>query len=70
MLRKRISLGVIFGMLLMPAALFAKGAMISVDSADFSIGTVHEGNVGFVKHTFKIKNTGDSALVIKQVKPG
>jgi hypothetical protein len=43
---------------------------ISVDSANFDLGNVRSGKVGSVKHVFKIKNTGDSVLVIKQVKPG
>jgi hypothetical protein len=43
---------------------------ISVDSANFDLGMIHSGKVQSVKHAFKIKNTGDSVLVIKQVKPG
>jgi hypothetical protein len=43
---------------------------ISVDSANFDLGLIRGGKVQSVKHAFKIKNTGDSVLVIKQVKPG
>ena len=44
--------------------------MISVDNADVNIGTIIEGKQKMVEHVFKIKNTGDSVLVIKQVRPG
>lgn len=44
--------------------------MISVDSANFDLGVIRGGKVQSVKHAFKIKNTGDSVLSIKQVKPG
>jgi hypothetical protein len=43
---------------------------ISVDSANFDLGIIHSGKITSAKHAFKIKNTGDSVLVIKQVKPG
>jgi uncharacterized protein involved in response to NO len=43
---------------------------ISVDSANFDLGVLRAGKLTSVKHVFKIKNTGDSVLVIKQIKPG
>ena len=58
-----------FGIAALPAAILA-APMISVDSVNFDIGTIREGEMKVVKHTFKVKNTGDSALVIQQVKPG
>ncbi len=44
--------------------------MIKVDSADFDMGTIKEGEHKSIKHTFIIKNTGDSVLKIEKVKPG
>lgn len=37
---------------------------IEIDSADFNAGTIHEGDVKSIKHIFKVKNTGDSTLLI------
>lgn len=59
----------LLGALALPAALFSAPA-ISVDSVNFDIGTIHEGEMKSVKHTFKVKNTGDSVLIIEKVKPG
>jgi hypothetical protein len=55
--------------LLAPAALFAS-PMISVDTVDANMGIIYEGKVTSIKHIFKVKNTGDSVLVIQSVKPG
>lgn len=57
------------GLLLFPAALFAS-PMIAIDSADFNVGNVREGEAKSIKHTFVMKNIGDSTLVIEKVKPG
>jgi Protein of unknown function (DUF1573) len=46
------------------------GPMISVDTEEFDAGTLKASSTGSVKHVFKIKNTGDSALVIRDVRPG
>jgi hypothetical protein len=43
---------------------------ISVDSATFDLGIIYEGKMPAATHVFKVKNTGDSTLFIKQVKPG
>jgi hypothetical protein len=43
---------------------------ISVDSATFDLGVIYEGKMPAATHVFKVKNTGDSTLFIKQVKPG
>ena len=69
MLRKHFKIGMFLSLMLVPAAISA-GPKISVDSADFDIGTIHEGQFKSIKHTFKVKNTGDSVLVIQSVKPG
>jgi hypothetical protein len=50
--------------------LAAPSAKITVDTADYNAGTVIEGQMSSVKHTFVIKNTGDSVLKILNVRPG
>lgn len=55
--------------LMAPAALFAS-PMVQVDSLDANLGAIIEGQVTSAKHIFKLKNTGDSALIILSVKPG
>ena len=62
-------LAVGYGTLLVAFSLPA-APMISVDSANFDFGTIREGEQKSVKHTFKIKNSGDDTLVIDKVKPG
>ena len=52
-----------------PAATFSSPEM-KVDSADFNAGIVREGAVQLVKHTYIVRNTGDSALIISEVRPG
>ena len=52
-----------------PLSLIA-GAVISVDTADIDLGSVLEGQTPVVVHQYKIKNTGDSVLLIKRVKAG
>src|SRR5512133_1389590 len=42
--------------------------MISVDSSDFDAGSMFQGDVKKVEHTFIVKNTGDSTLTINRVK--
>jgi hypothetical protein len=46
------------------------GPMISVDNEEFDAGTLKASTKGSVKHVFKVKNTGDSVLTIKSVRPG
>jgi hypothetical protein len=43
---------------------------ISVDTATYDLGIIYEGKMPSATHVFKVKNTGDSTLFIKQVKPG
>jgi hypothetical protein len=43
---------------------------ISVDTATYDLGVIYEGKRDSAMHTFKVKNTGDSVLLIKSVKPG
>lgn len=58
-----------YGILLIAFTLPA-APMISVDSADYDIGTIREGDLKSIKHSFVIKNTGTDTLVIEKVKPG
>ncbi len=44
--------------------------MMTVDTVDHNLGTIREGSKASVSHSFKIKNTGDSVLVIRDVRPG
>jgi hypothetical protein len=55
--------------LALPAALFAS-PMVEVDTMDAKLGDIIEGKVTSAKHVFKLRNTGDSALSILNVKPG
>jgi hypothetical protein len=43
---------------------------ISIDTATYDLGVIYEGKRDSAMHTFKVKNTGDSVLLIKSVKPG
>ncbi len=49
--------------IILPSAIFA-GPVIEVDTADFNMGTIIEGTATTLKHVFKIRNSGDSALKI------
>jgi hypothetical protein len=69
MFKKNRLAGMICAVLAGSAATFSS-PQISVDSANFDLGTLYAGKTMSAKHAFKIKNTGDSVLVIKQVKPG
>jgi hypothetical protein len=46
------------------------GPKISIDSEEYDAGEIMEGERTVVTHTFILKNTGDSTLVIDDVKPG
>jgi hypothetical protein len=54
---------------LMPASLFAS-PMVQIDIPDANLGDVIEGVATSIKHTFKLKNTGDSVLSILNIRPG
>jgi hypothetical protein len=40
-----------------------------IDTAEYKAGTVYEGNTTFLRHTFSIRNEGDSVLDIFKIKP-
>jgi hypothetical protein len=46
------------------------GPMISVDSEQVDLGIIKQGSRPSAKYSFKVKNTGDSVLVIRDVRPG
>ena len=58
----------IFMAILLTAGLASaqKKAVISAEETSFDFGTIKEAN-GNVSHTFQIKNTGDSPLVLTRV---
>lgn len=49
------------------AGVAKKGASLKVDNPNFDFGSIHEDDV--VPHTFVIRNTGSTELVIDNVKP-
>jgi hypothetical protein len=59
--------GLITGILALPFTLISS-PMLSIDSADYDVGIVYQDNTQPVNHTFQIKNTGDSTLIISNVK--
>jgi Protein of unknown function (DUF1573) len=70
-MKKLLMLVLVMGCMLVfskPAA--PTGPMISVDTEEFDAGTLKASTTGSVKHVFKVKNTGDSVLVIRDVRPG
>ncbi len=53
--------------LLWPAALFAASPRIACETATFDFGTRDSSEI--VEHSFELKNTGDSDLVITAIRP-
>ena len=51
-------------------AIICASPEISIDSATYDLGIIYEGKMPSVTHVFKVKNTGNSTLAIKQVRPG
>jgi hypothetical protein len=60
----------LMSMLFVIPAACKTGPMISVDSEEVNLGAVKQGSKAAAKYVFKVKNTGDSVLVIRDVKPG
>jgi hypothetical protein len=69
MKKSYVALFLTAAMFVTPAAC-KTGPMISVDNAEYDAGSIKAGSVSSVKHVFKIKNTGDSVLVIRDARPG
>ena len=53
---------------LVPAA--PKGPAVQIDSTDFPVGIIEEGQMASIVHAFRIKNVGDAPLTLERVKPG
>ncbi|MBN1129202.1 MAG: DUF1573 domain-containing protein [Chitinispirillaceae bacterium] len=51
-------------------SMLAADPMISVDAENYDVDTIIQGQVQVIKHTFKIRNTGDSVLLIANVRAG
>jgi hypothetical protein len=70
-MKKFVLLVLVLGcMLVFSKSNAATGPMISVDTEEFDAGTLKASSTGSIKHVFKVKNTGDSVLVIRDVRPG
>lgn len=69
-MKKLLVLVLLMGCMLVFSTPTTTGPMISVDTEEFDAGTLKASSTGSVKHVFKVKNTGDSVLVIRDVRPG
>lgn len=56
------------GFIACPACTLSAAPMIHVDSANFDVGTIKQGEQKSIKHTFTIKNIGTDTLVINKVR--
>lgn len=65
-----VSFFLLFLLLAVPAPAKTGPQITVIDTPDFDAGSIRENSVPSVKHVFKVKNTGDSVLVIKEIKPG
>ena len=63
------TLSIMFMLMVIPAAC-KTGPLISIDSEEVNLGVIKPGEKTSVKYVFKVKNTGDSVLVIRDVRPG
>lgn len=45
-------------------------AYIEIDSAIYNAGSIREDKVKKIEHSFRIRNIGNSDLIIEKVKPG
>jgi hypothetical protein len=69
-MKKILATLLLMGIMLVVPAACNTGPQISPDAEEFDAGTIKAGAVSSVKHVFKIKNTGDSVLVIRDARPG
>jgi hypothetical protein len=69
-LRKKNRLGSLIIYFMGGTALVCASPEISVDTPTCDLGIIYEGKMPSATHVFKVKNTGDSTLHIKEVKPG
>lgn len=69
-MEKMLATLLLMGIMLVVPAACSTGPQISADAEEFDAGNIKGGAVSSVKHVFKIKNTGDSVLVIRDARPG
>lgn len=69
-MKKLLATLLLAGIMLAAPAACKTGPLISVDTEEFDAGVIKSGTVSSVKHVFKVKNTGDSVLVIRDARPG
>ncbi|HUI92392.1 MAG TPA: hypothetical protein VLX68_09125 [Chitinivibrionales bacterium] len=69
-MKKTVSTLLLLGSMFLVPAATKTGPLISADADEFDAGTIKKGTVSSAKHMFKIKNTGDSVLVIREARPG
>ncbi|MBN1128843.1 MAG: DUF1573 domain-containing protein [Chitinispirillaceae bacterium] len=59
---------ILTGMVCLPFQPFA-GPMIDIDTTEFNLGIIREGEKSIIKKVFSFKNAGDSDLVLRNVRP-
>jgi hypothetical protein len=69
-MKKMLATLLLMGIMLVVPAACSTGPQISADAEEFDAGAIKAGAASSVKHVFKIKNTGDSVLVIRDARPG
>jgi hypothetical protein len=69
-MKKSLATLCVMALLLVVPAACKTGPLISVDSEEVNLGTIKQGTRASAKYVFKVKNTGDSVLVIRDVRPG
>jgi hypothetical protein len=69
-MKKTLATLCMMALLLVVPAACKTGPLISVDSDEVNLGTIKQGTRSSAKYVFKVKNTGDSVLVIRDVRPG
>ena len=62
--------GVFVISLITGASIIHASPEISIDTATYDLGIIYAGKTASATHVFKVKNTGDDTLFIKEVKPG
>lgn len=70
MIKMLATFSVLLLLLAAPAPAKTGPQIMVIDTPDFDAGSIMENSISSVKHVFKVKNTGDSTLTIKEIKPG
>jgi hypothetical protein len=73
MAAKHMKISALFATIIVFASVFAlslsAAPKLAVDAAEYRAGSIDEEKVVFLKHTFTLKNEGDSVLEIIKIKP-